>query len=90
MQIVCRFKSTKSDKNHIDLCAGGDQLPYDGPLKTPTTDITTVKLHVNITISTLGARYMTGDMKNFHLGSLLKDFEYINSTVQIFHKNSLI
>ena len=70
------FKPHKSDPERIRLCAGGDQLIYDGPLWTPMADITTVKIHANSTISTKGARYMTGDIKNFYLGTAMKKFEY--------------
>ena len=84
MRIVCTLKPTKSDKERIRLCAGGDQLPYDGPLKTPTVDITTVKLHANSTISTKGARYMTGDIKYFYLGTPIKNDEYAK-----FHRKNI-
>ena len=72
MRIVCTHKPTKSDKFRVRLCAGGDRLVYDGPLRTPTAELPTVKLHVNSTISTKGARYMTGDIKNFYLGTRME------------------
>ena len=65
------------------MCVGGDQLDIYGPLITPTADLTTVKVHVKSIISTLGARYMTGDIKNFYLGTPLKIYEY----AKIYRKN---
>ena len=80
IRIVCDYKPNKSDPHRVRLCVGGDRLDYDGPLKTPTDDLTTVKVHVNSTISTQGARNMTGDIKIFYLGTLLKVFEYAKFT----------
>ena len=76
MRIVCTYRPNKSDKHRVRLCAGGDRLVYDGPLRTPTADLPTIKMHVNSTISLKGARYMTGDVKNFYLGTPMKNFEY--------------
>ena len=76
LSIVCDHKPHKSDPIQVRLCVGGYQLDFDGPLRTPTADLTTVKVHVNSTISTPGARYMTGDIKNFYLGTSLEIYEY--------------
>ena len=76
MRIVCDHKPHKSDPIRVRLCVGGDRLEFDGPLRTPTADLTTVKVYINSTISTPGARYMTGDIKNFYLGTPLKIYEY--------------
>ena len=76
MRIVCDHKPHKSDPIRVRLCVGGDRLEFDGPLRTPTADLTTVKVHINSTISTPGSRYMTGDIKNFYLGTPLKIYEY--------------
>ena len=88
MRIVCTSKPHKSDPERIRLCAGGDQLIYDSPLRTPTTDITTVKLHANSTTSTKGARYMTGDINNFYLSTSMRFFEYARNHRKTPHKSS--
>lgn len=84
MRIVCDYKPNKSDPHRVRLCVGGDRLDYDGPLKTPTADLTTVNVHVNSTISTRGARYMTGDIKKNYLGTPLKNYEYAK-----FHRKNI-
>ena len=74
--IVCNRKPHKADKEQVRLCAGGDRLPYDGEVRTPTADLTTVKVHINSTISTRKAKYTTLDVQNFYLGTPMKIFEY--------------
>jgi hypothetical protein len=63
LRIVCTHKPNKADQYRVRLCAGGDRLTYDGEIRTPTADLTTVKIHLNSTISTRGGRYMTADVK---------------------------
>ena len=79
--IVCAYKPHKEDKARVRLCVGGGRLSYDGETCTKTADLTTVKLHIKSTISTPGARYVVGDIKNFYLGTPLKRFEHAQ-----FHK----
>jgi hypothetical protein len=42
---------------------------YPGNAGTPTADLLTVKLLINNTISIMGAKFMTMDMKDFHLNT---------------------
>ena len=56
---------------------GGDRIEYDGNLSTPTAGIATVKIHLNSTISTPGARYSTIDIKDFYLGTPMSEYKYM-------------
>jgi hypothetical protein len=47
------------------LVAGGNRVHYPGDAGTPTADLLTVKLLINSTISTTGAKFMTMDIKEF-------------------------
>ena len=42
-------------------------MEYNGPITTETADITTVKILLNSTISTPGAKFCCFDIKNFYL-----------------------
>ena len=55
----------------------GDRINYPDNCGTPTADLLTVKLLLNSTISTLGAKFFTLDIKNFYLNTPLKRYEYI-------------
>ena len=73
MRIVCTYRPKKSDTHRVRLCVGGDRLVYDGPLQTPTAELPTVKMHC--TISTKGARYMTGDVNRSYLRTPIKNLQ---------------
>ena len=53
----------------IRLTAGGDLVDYPGEFRTPTSDLTTMKLHVNRAISDVKSRYMYIDVKYFYLNN---------------------
>ena len=50
---------------------------YNGNLSIPTAELTTVKVHLNSTISTPGARYTTINIKDFYLGITMAEYEYM-------------
>ena len=76
MTIVCTHKPSNSDTERVRLCVGGDRLEYNGNIRTPTADLTTVKLLLNSAISTKNAKFMTMDIKNFYLGTPMEIYEY--------------
>ena len=56
--IVVSYRPEKSDPNRTWLKVDGDRVKYPGKCGTPTTDFLTVKLLLNITISTPGTCFM--------------------------------
>ena len=68
-RIVVDYRPQKTDPNCTRLTVGGNLINFPGNFSTPTADLTTAKLVINITISTPGARYMCGNVKNFYLGT---------------------
>ena len=50
---------------------------YPRDCGTPTTDLLTVKILLNIVISTEGARFMILDILNFYMMNPLKRKEYV-------------
>ena len=82
-RIVCEIRPQKKEKERTRLTVGGDKLDYDGPTTTETADITTVKVLLNSTISTPGARFCCFDIKNFYLGTPMKEYEYIRLHMSI-------
>ena len=73
----CQLQAQKNDPNRTSLTVGGDKVNYPGDCGTPTVDLLTVKLHLEITISTTGARYMTIDIKDFYLMTPMARYEYM-------------
>ena len=52
-------------------------MQYAGNTATPTASITTIKMHMNSTISTKNARHCTLGIKDFYLNSDLDEPEHM-------------
>ena len=61
-RIVCNYRPEKKDPNRCRITVGGNMTNYPGDCGTPTADLLTVKLLLNIVISTEGARFMILDI----------------------------
>ena len=70
-RVVVNYRPKKDDPYRTRLTVGGDRLHYPGDCGTPTVDLLTVKLLLNSVISTAGARFMTIDIKDFYLNTLM-------------------
>ena len=62
---------------------GGNKLTYNGPVYTPTADLTTSKLHWNSVLSTRYGKYLIVDVKNLYLKNPTKKEEYYKTAVKI-------
>ena len=58
VRAVCNIRPQKTDTHRTRLTVGGNLLDYPGEVSIPTSDLTTMKLHVNIAISDVKSRYM--------------------------------
>ena len=76
-KFVCDVRPTKAEPNRTRLTVGGDRINYPEDVGTPTADMLLVKLLLNSVISTKGAKFMTGDIKNFYLNTPLTRYEYV-------------
>ena len=52
-------------------------LDYPGEVSTQTSELTTMKLHVNSAVSDIKSRYMCMDVKYFYLNNHTDRVEYI-------------
>jgi hypothetical protein len=85
-KIFCDYKPHKQEKECVRLTVGGDILDYSGDVTTSTADITTLKILINITLSTEDAAMMMMDIKNYYLGTPLPWFEYMKMLISRFPK----
>jgi hypothetical protein len=74
---VVDIKDHKEEKERTRLTVGGDQIEYTGDKSTRTAGLTTAKNLINSVISTLGAKFLVIDIKNFYLNTPLGRFEYM-------------
>lgn len=83
LRVVAADRPQKAQSKRIRFTVGGNLLTYDGNASTRTSDLTTVKLHLNSVISTENGRYMTIDLKDFYLNTRLDTKEYMRIPVSL-------
>ena len=67
----------KTETHRTRLTAGGNLKDYPEEVITPTSDLTTITLHVNITISDVTSRYICMDVKDFFWNNQMDRDEHI-------------
>ena len=77
MRAVCNIRPQKKETHRTRLNAGGFLISYSVEVSTPTSDLTTTKLHVNRSILDVKSRYMCMDVKYFYLSNQIDRAEYI-------------
>jgi hypothetical protein len=83
-KLVCDYKPNKTEKERVILTVGGDRLDYTSEVVTSPADITTLKILINITLSTKDAKMMMlMDIKNYYLGTPLPRYEYTHLHLSI-------
>ena len=75
---LCDTQPQESETHRTRITAGGNHLiEYPGEVSTPTSYLTTMKLHVKSVISDIKYRYMWMDVKYFYLNNCMDRAEYI-------------
>jgi hypothetical protein len=76
--ITCSIRPEKVDEpNQTRLVAGGDRVHYWFDVGTPAANLITVKLLINSSILTPGAKFYTMDIKNFYLCTPMTRYKYM-------------
>ena len=70
-------QTTKKENHRKRISAGVNLIEYTGEVITPTSDLTTIKLHVNSAISDIKLRYMHMDVKYVTLNNHMDRTEYV-------------
>ena len=83
---VCSHKPLKEEQWRVRCVAGGDKLPYPGDASSPAASMIDTKLIINSTISDAhkNARFLSADLKDFFLGTLMQTAEYMKLSYDIF------
>ena len=75
-RLVVDLRPNKAVHERLRMCMGGDKMKTGMETTTRTADLTTCKLHINAVVSTPGARFAGGDVKDFYLNTPLKRKRY--------------
>ena len=74
---VCDIIPKKTETHRTRLTTGGNLIDYPEEFSTPISDLTTMKLNVNSSISDVKSRYICMNVKYFQLDSHMDKSEYI-------------
>ena len=76
---VCTMRPGKTEVYRLRMTVGGDRLDAYQDVRSPAIGLIDTKLHLNSVISDahLGARYCTGDIKDFFLVSDMVIYQYM-------------
>ena len=84
MRVVAALRTHKADTYRVRCTAGYNLVDYTSPTRTPTSDLTLLKLFLNNAISTPGAKFIDVDLKDFYVNSRLPESEYMLLSSNIF------
>ena len=76
-RLVVDLRPNKAVHERLRMCMGGDNMESVMETTTRTSDLTTCTLHMNGVVSTPGARFAGGDVKDFYLNTPLKKKRYV-------------
>jgi hypothetical protein len=86
---VVDIKDHKEEKERTRLTVGGDHIEYPGDKSTRTAGLTTSKILINSFISTLGAKFLVIEIKQFYLNTPLGRFEYMVINLLSIHQETI-
>ena len=75
-RLVVDLRPNKAVHERLRMCMGGDKMESVIETTKITADLTTYKLHMNGVVSTSGARFSGGDVKDFYLNTPPKRMRY--------------
>jgi len=82
-RICCNERPEKKDPDRTRITIRGDRVNYPEDCGTPTADLLTVKLLFNSIISTMHAKFMTLDIKDFYLMTPKDRPEYFRMNLDV-------
>lgn len=81
--IVVDYRPHKEEPYRTRLTFGGNLINYPSTVISPTDEMSTIKILLNITISTHGDKFCTMDISNFYLGNHMERPEYMFLTLDL-------
>ena len=82
-RLVVDIRPLKDEKCRVRITVGGDKLDFCRDASSVAASLATVKLLLNIVVSTKDANFTTSDINDFLYASFLPDPEYMNMKLKI-------
>ena len=73
----------KKEKERTRIIVGGNRLDYQGEVSTKTAGLKTIKVLLNSVVSSILAKFMTADVKNFYLKTPMEEPKYTKIPVRL-------
>ena len=86
LRIVVADRPEKDNPRRVRFTVGGDKIDYPFAVSTKAADHVTVKTLINSVLSTPNAEFMTGDLKDFYLGTPLERYKYLRIPINVIPK----
>ena len=82
-RVVAELRPQKSEPERVRITVGGNLIDYPGDKRTPTTEITTIKMHLNSVVSTPEAKYFCTYFHNFYLKTITEGPDYMRIKIKL-------
>ena len=82
-RFVCDYSPQKEEKERTIITVGDDRLDYQGGLSNKTSVLTTIKLLLDSLVSSIWAKFVKSDVKNFYLNTPMYEPEYMKIPVRL-------
>ena len=81
--IFCDIRPQKKDIRRVKITVKGLNITFYGSVSTPTSNLTTYKLHCNIFLSTPGSKYLVVDVNKFYLNNPISKHGYYKISLSL-------
>ena len=82
-RFVCDYRPQKEEKETTRITMGEDRLEYQGGFLTKTAGLTAKNILLNGMVSSIWAKFITADVKNFYLNTPMEGPEYMKIPVRL-------
>ena len=82
-RVVTKLGPQKSEPERVRIKVCGNLINYPGGKCTPTTEITTIKMHLNSVVSTPEEKYICIHVHTFYLSMMIEDPNYMMIKVEL-------
>jgi hypothetical protein len=83
LRVVSAYQPDKANPHCIHWTVGKDCIFYTAAVSTKAADLTTAKILLNCVIFTPDAQFQGIDFKDFYLGTVMTQYEYMHISLQM-------
>ena len=85
LRIVANYRPQKEDPYHVRFTVSENRIYYSGNVAAPTTELATVKIHLNNVILDVNTSRLTINIKDYHLSTPMNRYKYMRIHQRLVH-----